>query len=80
MDKALTGAMFLWPIGPFRGIFDGSALIMMIAVIFTFFTVLAILPLLFVHESRALRYVGNRTFFVFAAVSQPGSLSRRVRS
>lgn len=39
------------------------------AVIFAFFTVLSILPLLFVHESRALRFVGNRMFFVYAAVS-----------
>ena len=29
---------------------------------------LAILPLLFVHESRALRYVGNKIFFQFASV------------
>ena len=38
------------------------------AVIFTFFTLLAILPLLFVHESTALRYIGNRSFFVYSAV------------
>ncbi len=29
-----------------------------------FFTLLSILPLLFVHESKALRYVGNRNFFL----------------
>ncbi|KAL7423963.1 hypothetical protein Q5752_001548 [Cryptotrichosporon argae] len=51
VNKALTGAMFLWPM----------------AVIFTFFTLLAILPLLFVHESRALRWIGNRQFFLFSA-------------
>lgn len=39
------------------------------AIIFIFFTVLSILPLLFVHESRALRFVGNRMFFVYSAVS-----------
>ncbi|ORY33795.1 hypothetical protein BCR39DRAFT_579448 [Naematelia encephala] len=49
VNKALTGGMMLWAI----------------SVIFTFFTLLAIIPLLFVHESRALRYVGNRTFFIF---------------
>ena len=42
---------------------------LMSAVIFIFFTLMATLPLLFVHESRALRYVGNRAFFVYAAVS-----------
>ncbi|KAK4686571.1 hypothetical protein P7C73_g3554, partial [Tremellales sp. Uapishka_1] len=50
VNKALTGGMFLWPI----------------AIIFVFFTLIAILPLLFVHESRALRFVGNRIFFLFA--------------
>ncbi|WWC90029.1 uncharacterized protein L201_004959 [Kwoniella dendrophila CBS 6074] len=49
VNKALTGAMMLWAI----------------SVIFIFFTVLAILPLLFVHESKALRTVGNRVFFVY---------------
>ncbi|EIW69681.1 hypothetical protein M231_06289 [Tremella mesenterica] len=48
VNRALTGGMFLWPI----------------AVIFLFFAFLSILPLLFVHESRALRFVGNRTFFL----------------
>ncbi|WVR05253.1 hypothetical protein IAU60_002265 [Kwoniella sp. DSM 27419] len=51
VNKALTGGMMLWAI----------------AVIFTFFTVLSVLPLLFVHESRALRTVGNRMFFVYTA-------------
>lgn len=36
-------------------------------IIFVFFTLLAILPLLFVHESRALRFVGNYMFFKFSA-------------
>ncbi|OCF35445.1 hypothetical protein I317_04961 [Kwoniella heveanensis CBS 569] len=49
VNKALTGGMMLWAI----------------SIIFTFFTVLAILPLLFVHESKALRTVGNRIFFVY---------------
>ncbi|ORX39855.1 hypothetical protein BD324DRAFT_615256 [Kockovaella imperatae] len=38
-----------------------------IGIIPVFFTTLAILPLLFVHESRALRFVGNRVFFIFSA-------------
>ena len=37
------------------------------AVFFVFFTLLAILPLLFVHESRALRFVGNQMFFRYSA-------------
>ncbi|GFZ46113.1 hypothetical protein JCM24511_04359 [Saitozyma sp. JCM 24511] len=49
--EALTGGMMLWAI----------------SIIFTAFTVLAILPLLFIHESRALRYVGNRAFFTYAS-------------
>ncbi|WWD01384.1 hypothetical protein V866_008327 [Kwoniella sp. B9012] len=49
VNKALTGGMMLWAI----------------SVIFVFFTVLAILPLLFIHESKALRTVGNRVFFVY---------------
>ncbi|WVQ78269.1 hypothetical protein IAT38_000354 [Cryptococcus sp. DSM 104549] len=48
VNKALTGGMMLWAV----------------SIIFVFFTVLAILPLLFVHENRALRTVGNRTFFI----------------
>ncbi|WVN86795.1 uncharacterized protein L203_101967 [Cryptococcus depauperatus CBS 7841] len=48
VNKALTGGMVLWPI----------------ALVFVFLTLLAIVPLLWVHESRALRTVGNRTFFV----------------
>ncbi|KAK8869816.1 hypothetical protein IAR55_000384 [Kwoniella newhampshirensis] len=50
VNKALSGAMMLWAI----------------AFIFLFLTTLSILPLLFVHESRALRTVGNRTFFIVA--------------
>ncbi|WWD15910.1 hypothetical protein CI109_100334 [Kwoniella shandongensis] len=48
VNKALTGGMMLWAV----------------AFIFLFFTTLSILPLLFVHESRALRTIGNRTFFI----------------
>ncbi|KIS00698.1 hypothetical protein L804_02119 [Cryptococcus deuterogattii 2001/935-1] len=48
INKALTGGMMLWPI----------------AIIFVFLTVLSVLPLLFVHESRALPTVGNRMFFL----------------
>ncbi|KAL0253994.1 hypothetical protein I308_101373 [Cryptococcus tetragattii IND107] len=48
INKALTGGMMLWPI----------------AIIFVFLTVLSVVPLLFVHESRALRTVGNRMFFL----------------
>jgi len=51
VNKSLTGAMLLWAI----------------SVIFTFFTLLSVLPLLFVHESRALRFVGNRVFFMYAS-------------
>ncbi|CAD6585541.1 MAG: hypothetical protein TREMPRED_004171 [Tremellales sp. Tagirdzhanova-0007] len=50
VNRSLTGGMVIWAI----------------SIIFSFFTVLAILPLLFVHESRALRFIGNRTFFQFA--------------
>ncbi|WVQ71694.1 hypothetical protein IAR50_001235 [Cryptococcus sp. DSM 104548] len=48
VNKALTGGMMLWPI----------------AIIFTFLTWLAVIPLLFVHDNKALRTVGNRIFFV----------------
>ncbi|KAI9638279.1 uncharacterized protein MKK02DRAFT_42669 [Dioszegia hungarica] len=51
VNASLTGAMVLWPI----------------AIIFTFFTLIAIIPLLFVHNSAALRYVGNSMFFKFSA-------------
>ena len=37
------------------------------AIIFIFFTLIAIIPLLFVHNSAALRYVGNSMFFKFSA-------------
>ncbi|WRT67134.1 uncharacterized protein IL334_004100 [Kwoniella shivajii] len=49
VNRALTGGMMLWAI----------------SIIFVFFTVIAILPLLFVHESKALRTVGNRVFFIY---------------
>jgi len=42
---------------------------LILAVVFAFFTLLSVLPLLFVHESSALRYVGNRSFFIYSAVS-----------
>jgi hypothetical protein len=40
------------------------------AIFFVFFTFLAILPLLWAHDSKALRYVGNRQFFSWSAVSE----------
>jgi hypothetical protein len=45
-----------------------SLLIRKPAIIFVFFTLLATLPLLFVHESKALRYVGNKMWFSFSSV------------
>lgn len=34
------------------------------AIVFVFLTVLSVVPLLFVHENKALRTVGNRMFFL----------------
>lgn len=48
VNRALTGGMMLWAV----------------AIIFVFLTVLSVVPLLFVHESKALRTVGNRMFFL----------------
>ena len=75
MNRALTGAMFVWAVGGSQQSWSVVSGLTIAAIVFSFFTVLAILPLLFVHESRALRYVGNRVFFLFASVSQ-----REVRS
>ncbi|RSH88081.1 uncharacterized protein EHS24_000608 [Apiotrichum porosum] len=52
VNKSLTGAMFLWPIG---------SLLML-------FTVLSILPLLLVHEAPGLRFVGNKPFFLLSSI------------
>lgn len=41
----------------------------MTAIIFVFLTVLSVVPLLFVHESKALRTVGNRMFFLIMEVN-----------
>lgn len=42
-----------------------------IAIVFVFLTVLSVVPLLFVHENKALRTVGNRMFFLIMEVNCP---------
>lgn len=54
VNKALTGGMMLWAM----------------AIVFVFLTVLSVVPLLFVHENKALRTVGNRMFFLIIALAQ----------
>ena len=64
VNRSLTGGMVLWAISKFFSLAPSLTA----AIVFIFFTLLAILPLLFVHESKALRYVGNKMWFSFASV------------